>query len=43
MVLWTTFAGAAMVGIFAVCVLAVVVGVRLLERVAARRGRRPSA
>ena len=37
-VIWTTFAAAAMVGIFAVCVLVVVIGVRWFERAAARRG-----
>ena len=38
-VLWTTFAVAAMAGIFAGCVVAVVVGVRVLEGAVA--GRRP--
>ena len=40
---WTVFAGAAMVGIFGACVIAVVVGVRVLEGVVARRRQKQSA
>jgi hypothetical protein len=41
--IWTVFAGAAMVGIFAGCVMVVAVGVRVLENVVARRRQQQSA
>jgi heme exporter protein D len=37
--IWTTFAVAAMVGIFAACVIVVAVGVRILEGALAKRRR----
>jgi hypothetical protein len=40
-VLWTGFATVAMVGIFAACVMAVVVGVRVLESALAKRRGKP--
>ena len=40
---WTVFAVGAMVGIFAGCVVAVVVGVRLLEGALAKRRARRAA
>lgn len=40
-VVWTAFAIAAMVGIFAGCVVVVVGGVRVLEHALARRRGRP--
>ncbi len=41
--IWTLFAVMGMVGIFVACVVAVVVGVRVLESVLAKRSRMPSA
>ncbi len=40
---WTVLAVGAMVGIFAACVIAVVIGVRMLERVRTKRRERPAA
>lgn len=40
---WTVFAVGAMVGIFAACVVAVVVGVRLLERIVVKRREKRAA
>jgi preprotein translocase subunit SecD len=42
-VLWTGFATVAMAGIFAACVVAVVVGVRVLESALAKRRGKPSS
>ena len=41
-VVWTGFAIAAMAGMFAACVVAVVVGVRVLENALAKRRGKPS-
>ena len=41
--IWTVFAGAVMVGIFAGCVIMVAAGVRVLEGVVARRRQKQSA
>ena len=41
--IWTLLAVMGMVGMFAGCVVAVVVGVRVLESVLDKRNRRPSA
>jgi len=41
--IWTLLAVMGMAGLFAACVLAVVVGIRVLENVLAKRGRHPSA
>lgn len=41
--IWTLLAVIGMVGLFAACVLAVVVGIRVLENVLAKRSRNPSA
>jgi hypothetical protein len=41
--IWTALTVAAMAGMFAGCVVVVVVGVRGLENALARRGRRPAA
>ena len=40
---WTVFAVGAMVGIFAACVVAVVVGVRLLEHLVVKRRQKRTA
>jgi hypothetical protein len=40
---WTMLAVAGMVGIFATCVVAVVVGIRVIEGAVAKRQRGPSA
>jgi hypothetical protein len=40
---WTVFAVAAMVGLFAGCVLVVVVGVRMLENVLEKRRQKRTA
>jgi hypothetical protein len=40
---WTAVAVGGMVGLFAACLVVVVVGVRVLEGAIAKRGRGPSA